>query len=113
MYLPETLDYTTTLIIDGQQRLQAFYMGLKGGVNGKKLYFNLFSQVDYEFEYASQESDLPLIQKEDGVDTARLWYPVQTLYIQLGRAGGDDYQVANEIIKNRNIEHDSPKRTYL
>ena len=50
--MPPVLDHSTILIIDGQQRLQTFYMGLKGGVNGKTLYFNLLSHIDYEFEYA-------------------------------------------------------------
>ena len=39
--LPDSLDRPIRLIIDGQQRLQAFYMGLKGSFYGKELYFNL------------------------------------------------------------------------
>ena len=107
--LPSVLDHNTTLIIDGQQRLQTFYMGLKGGVNGKTLYFNLFSQVDYEFEYAGQVNDLPLSRTEDSEEVQYLWYPVQTLYSQLARSGGDDFQIAKEIITIRNIQNDKQK----
>ncbi|MCX6064164.1 MAG: DUF262 domain-containing protein, partial [Chloroflexi bacterium] len=107
--LPPVLDNTTTLIIDGQQRLQAFYMGLKGGVNDKSLYFNLFSQGDYEFEFAGQVNDLPTSRKEDGVDVVFLWYLVQTLYSQLNRVGGDDRRIASEIIQTRNIENNAQK----
>ena len=107
--LPAVLDHNTTLIIDGQQRLQTFYMGLKGGVNGKNLFFNLFSLGDYEFEYAGQVSDLPSTRKEDGEETVNLWYPVQTLYAQLSKSGGDDSQIAKEIITNRNIQSEAQR----
>lgn len=100
--LHTVVDHETMLIIDGQQRLQSFYMGLIGGLNSKKLYFNLYSKEDYEFEFASQINDLPPSQKEDGVEALTLWYPVTTLYISLKRYN-DDRKVAKEIIKNRNI----------
>jgi hypothetical protein len=96
------------LVIDGQQRLQSFYMGLKGGVNGKQLYFNLFSQDDYEFEFARQISDLPLTRNEDGVESATLWFPVSMLYTQLSR-NSDDRQAAREIIRNQNIPDEQHK----
>ena len=107
--LPPVLDNNTTLIIDGQQRLQAFYMGLKGGVNDKNLYFNLFSQGDYEFEFAGQLNDLPTSRKEDGVEVPFLWYLVQNIYAQLSRVGGDDRRVASEIIQTRNIQSNAQK----
>jgi uncharacterized protein with ParB-like and HNH nuclease domain len=34
-------------VIDGQQRLQSFYIGLKGSINGKVLYFDLFSDFNW------------------------------------------------------------------
>ncbi len=45
----EKLKRQQFFVIDGQQRLQTFYIGLKGSINGKVLYFDLFS--DYNFEY--------------------------------------------------------------
>lgn len=107
--LPEILDHNITLIIDGQQRLQAFYMGLMGGVNGKTLYFNLFSQDDYDFEFAGKLSDLPLSRKEDGQEIPQLWYSVKNLYTLLKRVGGNDHKVAFDIISNRNIQEEDQK----
>ena len=106
--LPLVLDHNTLLIIDGQQRLQTFYMGLLGGANSKTLYFNLFSQGDYEFEYASQVSDLPSLRREDGDEIALLWYPVNTLYQRL-KITSDDLVVAKEIIKTRTIQDENQK----
>ncbi len=69
VFLP-VLDQSTSLIIDGQQRLQTFYMGLKGSVNGKKLFFNLFSQGDheFEFEFAQHVDELSQVAKEEGIE---------------------------------------------
>lgn len=107
--LPPVLDHNTTLIIDGQQRLQAFYMGLKGGVNGKQLYLNLFSQGDYDFEFAGQINDLVTTRKEDNVEIPMLWYLVPSLYTHLIKVGNDDYRVSSEIIKLRNIQDEALK----
>ena len=41
-------------VIDGQQRLQTFYIGLTGSYNGKDLYFNLnsdYKKLDFDFVY--------------------------------------------------------------
>ena len=53
---------TLLLIIDGQQRLQSFYMGLCGTIEGKTLYYDLFSDYkarDYDFKFAFRNNDLP------------------------------------------------------
>lgn len=107
--LPPILDQSITLIIDGQQRLQALYMGLKGGVNGKNMFFNLFSQTDYEFEFARKLNDLPTIRKEEDQEFMMLWYPVQSLYFQLINNGGKDRRVALDIIQTRKILDDTQK----
>lgn len=101
--LPTVLNKTTFLIIDGQQRLQTFYMGLMGSANGKALYFNLFSQADYEFEFTRQVAELPETKQEDGNDIPNLWYPTKELYQRLARVH-DDIKVAKEIAKDRNIQ---------
>ena len=107
--LPAVLDHNTTLIIDGQQRLQAFYMGLKGGVNGKNLYLNLFSQGDYDFEFAGQSNDLATTRKEDNGEIPMLWYLIPSLYTHLNKVGNDDYRVSSEIIKIHNIQDEALK----
>ena len=57
----EKLSQTQSFVIDGQQRLQSFYIGLKGSVNGKELYFDLFSDYnsEFEFRFAKIQKDLP------------------------------------------------------
>lgn len=54
-----------TLVFDGQQRLQALYIALKGTYNGKELYFDILSgdivfwdkgdELRYNFEYFKQD----------------------------------------------------------
>jgi len=103
----EKLDQSISLVIDGQQRLQAFYMGLEGGFRGKTMYFNLYgTPLEYEFRFAYDESELPLKESDDDEGTAeKLWYPVRSLFNRL-RNVGDDIQVANEIIRARGVTND-------
>lgn len=54
-----------TLVLDGQQRLQALYIALKGTYNGKELYFDVLSgdrvfwdkgdELKYDFEYFTKK----------------------------------------------------------
>ncbi|MBN1139290.1 MAG: DUF262 domain-containing protein [Anaerolineae bacterium] len=106
----EKLDQSISLVIDGQQRLQAFYMGLEGANLGKTMYFNLCgTPLEYEFRFAHDESKLPQQEPDDGKGTAKkLWYPVRTLFSRL-RKVGDDIQVANEIIAARGVTGDVAK----
>jgi hypothetical protein len=106
--LPDVLNRTTFLIIDGQQRLQTFYMGLTGSANGKSLYFNLFSQGDFEFEFARQASDLTVMKREDGNETSALWYLVRDLYARLSKTH-DAFKVGKEIASNHNIQDTQSK----
>ena len=85
--LPSVLDQKILLIIDGQQRLQTFYMGLMGSANSKTLFFNLYSQGDYEFEFCHSESDLPKSKHEDDLEIAMFWYPVSTLFFRRAKVG--------------------------
>ena len=103
----EKLDHSISLVIDGQQRLQAFYMGLTEGFREKTLYFNLYgTPLEYEFRFAPDESELPLEESDDDGETVeKLWYPVRSLFHRLRRVG-DDIQVANEIIAARGVTDD-------
>ena len=71
-------------VIDGQQRLQSFYMGLTGSYNGKLLYFNLNSDVknlEYDFQFSSDLKKLPENQKNENDEIIKnIWYPVSQLY---------------------------------
>ncbi|MCB8944529.1 MAG: DUF262 domain-containing protein [Ardenticatenaceae bacterium] len=97
-------DQTTYLVIDGQQRLQSFFMGLKGGINGKKLYFDLLSnQLEYDFRFAADASTLPDMETDDtGNSVIKLWHPVSQLFERL-RTVGDAYHVAEELIRRHEL----------
>lgn len=57
-----------TLVLDGQQRLQALYLALKGTYNGKEMYFDVLSgdelfwdgqdELKYNFEYLDEDEKL-------------------------------------------------------
>ena len=93
-------------VIDGQQRLQSFYIGLKGTLNGKILFFDLFSDfnTEYEFKFEKDENKLPKISKEniDRKIQEHFWYSASELLRRLKDTNDED-QVANEIISKYSI----------
>ena len=108
----EKLKQNQFFVIDGQQRLQTFYIGLKGSINGKILYFDLFSDynLEYEFKFEKDESKLPKISKEniDRKIPEHFWYPVKTLLEKL-RNTGKYKQLVKEIIDKQGITDDLKK----
>jgi uncharacterized protein with ParB-like and HNH nuclease domain len=111
----EKLKQNQFFVIDGQQRLQTFYIGLKGSINGKILYFDLFSDYnfEYEFKFENDEKKLPKTSKEnnDRKIKEHFWYPVQELFRRLKDTNDEDY-VADEII-NKNRITDNDKMTHI
>jgi len=111
----EKLKQNQFFVIDGQQRLQTFYIGLKGTINGKILYFDLLSdyKLEYEFKFEKDESKLPKISKEnnDRKIKEHFWYPVQELFRRLKDTNDED-QVADEIINKNQITGDD-KMTHI
>lgn len=105
----DELSKTRWFIIDGQQRLQSFYIGLTGTLYGKSLYFDLFSDyinMEYEFKFATQKGELPQTNKERILGDAFsgcLWYPVGGLFQRLSTTI-KARQVSKEIIKKYGIE---------
>lgn len=99
-------------VIDGQQRLQSFYIGLKGTLNGKILYFDLYSAFnsEYEFKFEKDENKLPRISKEniDRKIQEHFWYPANELSRRLKDTNDED-QVAREIISKHSIVNDLNK----
>lgn len=108
----EKLRQQQSFVIDGQQRLQSFYIGLKGSINGKELYFDLFSDYNslFEFKFEKNEKDLPKTSKEieDRVITKCFWYPAKEL-LRMLKDTDDEEIVANEIISNNDIEEKNEK----
>jgi|WetSurMetagenome_2_1015567.scaffolds.fasta_scaffold27034_3 uncharacterized protein with ParB-like and HNH nuclease domain len=105
----KNLNQLQFFVIDGQQRLQTFYIGLKGTINGKNLYFDLFSDFnsEYEFKFEKEENKLPKDFKERKIKEP-FWYPVKELFQRLKDTNEED-QVANEIIKKNLIVDDDKK----
>lgn len=103
----ERLKQLQYFVIDGQQRLQTFYIGLKGTFNGKSLYFDLFSDYSsqYEFKFERDESKLPKSTKDnsDRKIQEHFWYPVPDLLKRLKDTNDED-QVSSEIILNYSID---------
>lgn len=98
----DSLPQLQNFVIDGQQRLQSFYIGLKGSINGKVLYFDLFSDynTEFEFKFENDKDKLPR-QSKDNPDRQikeHSWYLVSALLKRL-RDTNDEDQVAEEIIK--------------
>lgn len=108
----DSLKQQQFFVIDGQQRLQTFYIGLKGTINGKVLYFDLFSDynLEYEFKFEKDENKLPKISKEniDRKIPEHFWYPVKTLLEKLKNTGKYK-QVVKEIIDKHGITDDLKK----
>jgi uncharacterized protein with ParB-like and HNH nuclease domain len=99
-------------VIDGQQRLQSFYIGLKGSINGKVLFFDLFSDFnsEYEFKFENDTNKLPKQSKEniDRPIPEHFWYSVKGLLEKLKNTGKYK-QVVKEIIDQSKITGDSKK----
>lgn len=58
---PETVARTRMFVIDGQQRLQSFYIGLWGTLGEKSLFYDLFSNYrtnEYNFDFGISANDL-------------------------------------------------------
>lgn len=104
----DELSKTQWFIIDGQQRLQSFYIGLLGTYNGRRMYYDLYSDYledEYDFKFAAKIEELPKNNKERSGQALKecLWYPVTGLYDRLADTNDDD-QVAEEIIKKYDVE---------
>jgi len=107
----DELSKTQWFIIDGQQRLQSFFIGLCGTFNGKRLFFDLFSDCvdsEYEFKFAVKADELPQTNKERVSSSVSncFWYPVDDLFQRLTKTT-KARQVAREIIKKFDIEDDT------
>lgn len=109
----DKLTQLQNFVIDGQQRLQSFFIGLKGSINGKVLYFDLYSDfnTEFEFKFENDTQKLPK-QSKDNADRAipeHNWYLASGLLKRLKDTNDED-QVASEIISAQLITDDTKKR---
>lgn len=123
----EIIDKTLMFVIDGQQRLQSFYIGLCGTFEGKTLHYDLFSDykaLEHDFKFAASRDALPKNNSERSERIAdinitepqilkeTLWLPVPLLFTMLKKVS--NYKaVATRIFKtfteNGRIENDELK----
>lgn len=99
------------LIIDGQQRLQTFYIGLSGSYNGKMLYFDLYSDfqnLEFDFRFTDQITNLPKINNEKNTIEECLWISVPELFNRV-RETNDQDQVSDEFIDRLQITDETQK----
>lgn len=108
----DSLKQLQFFVIDGQQRLQTFYIGLRGTINGKSLHFDLFSDFnsEYEFKFEKDENKLPKVSKENinRKIQEHFWYPAKELLRRLKDTNDED-QVAEEIVSKNSITGDKQK----
>jgi len=106
------LNKNQLFIIDGQQRLQSFYIGLLGAFNGKIMFYDLYSDfnnLEFEFRFSADENKLiKKIKDRELPSQDTFWYNVTDLYLQL-KITRDEDQVSEEIIKKRNITNQALK----
>lgn len=100
--IPETTQ-TKLLVLDGQQRLQSLYIGLKGSYEKKELFFNVLSgdlvapeDIRYQFKFVN-------------VDKAKFpWIKFKEIVFNFQSYD----EIADDIIENSNVElsRDDKKR---
>ena len=110
------LSRSSFFIIDGQQRLQSFYIGLKGSYNGNTLFYDLFSdnKDEHLFRFAKNESDLPKESKEYANRRIKrhLWISIPYLYDRVDLYSGNNIRnIAKEFIKDKSISDETEKET--
>lgn len=102
----QQLQHKQFFVIDGQQRLQTFYIGLCGSFENKKLYFNLFSDYKsnkYDFKFSTPGKEKNFTAAEN------FWYSAEILYNKLSKTN-DDTAVADAIILEFKIDNDDAKK---
>ena len=112
-------------VIDGQQRLQTFLIGLCGSYQGREMYFDLYSDFqkgEYDFKFATPGKEKSSVENSDragrevkGDEYPTIgecfWYSVKELYSMLDEKQ-DARKVAN-IIKNEAKIQVESQRTHI
>jgi len=97
-------------VIDGQQRLQSFFIGLTGSFNGKILYFNLnsdYKRLEFDFQFPDNQGKLLKTQKNDDDEIIEnIWYPVRQLY-ERAKLIRNRRQLTTEIIDTLNVSSEN------
>jgi hypothetical protein len=101
----EQLKQNISYVVDGQQRLSAFYIGIQGTYNNKQLYFDLLSEIEHKnfnFKFAQNETSKELKGEIDNFDGSSknktFWYTINNLYKKIEECGADYHTVFDDII---------------
>jgi hypothetical protein len=101
----EKLKQNISYVVDGQQRLSAFYIGIQGTYNDKQLYFDLLSEIEHKnfnLKFAQNETSKELKSKLDNFDGSKkirtFWYSLNELYKKIEEFGADYHTVYDDII---------------
>ncbi|MBP6872707.1 MAG: DUF262 domain-containing protein [Bacteroidales bacterium] len=105
-YVPENRK-PKMLVLDGQQRLQSLFIGLKGSYNGQELYMDILSgdqkapeDIKYDFKFLSSPS-FPYVKFKGLVFTDKLNYEIKNEIIA---TAGRDLSENEDIRIVQNIE---------
>lgn len=82
----EALEHDTLFVIDGQQRLQSFYIGLAGTYNGRSMYFDICSDYDneeFDFKFAASSYELLRVEFDLFDNRKCFWYSTRRLFDEL------------------------------
>lgn len=104
----DKLKKNISYIVDGQQRLSAFYIGLKGDYEGNVLYLDLLSEFkhrNFNLKFSGSEVDLKK-EVDDYTGSKKIkaaWYSIPDLYRLIEECGGDYHAVFDEIEVDMNV----------
>lgn len=110
----DQLSQNISYVVDGQQRLSAFFIGITGDYDNKRLHFDLLSEIEHKnfnLEFASNQSELK--EEVDNFQGTRknrtFWYPVTELYRKIEECGADYHTVFDEVSEEFNHKDFSDK----
>jgi hypothetical protein len=111
----DKLKEETTYVIDGQQRLSAFYIGIKGEYNNESLYFDLWSEyehLNFNLIFGKDITKLPksLDSFNGSIKRPPLWYKVCDLYTRFEDGGYDHKSFCEDFCSELNEDMNETDR---
>lgn len=99
----DKLKQNISYVVDGQQRLSAFYIGIIGDYDNKRLFIDLLSEIEHKnFNLAFTQNQNHLkdtIDNFNGTEKINtFWYSIPELYRKIEECGADYHTVYDEII---------------
>lgn len=98
----DKLKHNISYVVDGQQRLSAFYIGIIGDYDNKTLHLDLLSEIEHKnfnLTFTQNQNNLKeTIDNFNGTEKIRtFWYSVPELYRKIEECGADYHNVYDEI----------------